>query len=512
MLRRRQWLIICITLLLMLALSVCFCAAQSPVTQAQAPNEEGKKDPASSKITVEVKNGDNKEKPEVKVSVDGKETDKDAGDRKKGEPATILPSPGEKLSPLNAEEIGKATASIGKKVDEIELSLGLVWGSWVWTEAAFGITWLKLILVVLAIGMVVLIDRIVRWFITRKLLRQAAEQRDPTWQDLLLETAKRPLSLFILVYGIYAAISPLFTHLDVPGSTNLVRRISGELVDLAGTVAVLWLLYSLLRVFERRLKFRSYSSPNIDDLLVTMIGKSLRVVVILLGLLIVIQNLTGWQIGPLLASLGLGGLAVALAAKDTIANFFGTLTIIFDSPYHVGEHIRLDKYEGTVENIGFRSTSIRTFDGAVVSIPNEKAINSGVENIGRRMRIRWHTNLGLRYDTPRAKVAQAVEIVSEILNDPEHMNPEFPPRVFFNGFGDWSLNIAVFAWYEPAMWWDYQAWLQEKCFRIMSRFEEEGIEFAYPTSTVSLETNGDKSVFPSVVQFDEKKRTAKQRP
>jgi len=221
-------------------------------------------------------------------------------------------------------------------------------------------------------------------------------------------------------------------------------------------------------------------------MLVPLVGTTLRIFIIIIGGMIVIQNLTGLQLGPLIASLGIGGLAVALAAKESIANFFGTLTILFDKPFQVGERIVIDNYDGTVESVGFRSTRIRTLTGHQVSIPNEKVVNSALENIGRRPHIRWLTNITITYDTPPDKVEKAVKIIEDILENHEGMNKDFPPRIYFNNFNDCSLNIMVVAWYHPPEYWTYQAWIQKTCFEIMREFEKEGIEFAFPTQTLYL--------------------------
>ncbi|MBU0767572.1 MAG: mechanosensitive ion channel family protein, partial [Proteobacteria bacterium] len=181
----------------------------------------------------------------------------------------------------------------------------------------------------------------------------------------------------------------------------------------------------------------------------------------------------------------------ALAAKDSIANFFGTLTILFDKPFQVGQRITIDKYDGTVENVGFRSTRIRTLAGHLVTIPNEMLVNSSVENIGERPHIRWLTNIGITYDTPPDKVEKAVQIIREILENHEGLKEDFPPRVFFNGFNDWSLNIMVVVWYHPPNYWDYQEWLQNICLEIMRRFEAEDIDFAFPSRTIYV-ANDDK--------------------
>lgn len=461
---------------------------QAPQKNEQIQKSAEQKEPsAPPKVTVEVKKADGKDVPEVKVQVEGK-TESATVPAKGPEPTGILPLPGEKLAPLETEQIDKAAQKVGKKVDEIEFRLGLKWGSWVWTEAFWGITWFKLLAVILAVTVVFLLERGLSWFI-KKRLSWSKDDRELKWKLVVLDASSKPLSLFIVVYGIYAALSPLFEHFDRPGLRNPVRTIAGGMTDLLGTVVVLWLLYRLLHSIERPLINRVSSQKDSDDLLVAIVGRSLRILIVTLGGIFLIQNLTGLEVGPLLASLGLGGLAVALAAKDSISNFFGTLTIVFDRPFQVGDQIKLDKYEGTVESIGFRSTLIRTLDGALVSIPNEKAINFGVENVGRRETIRWNTNIGLRHDTPPERVAKAVEIVSEILNDEEHVRPDQPPRVFFNGFNDCGPNISISAWYWPAIWWDYQSWRQDRCLKIMREFQKEGIEFAFPIRSLPWKKN-----------------------
>ena len=115
----------------------------------------------------------------------------------------------------------------------------------------------------------------------------------------------------------------------------------------------------------------------------------------------------------------------------------------------------------------------------------------GLENVAKRPHIRWLTNITITYDTLPEKVEMAVSIISEALENHEGMHPDFPPRVFFNGFNEWSLNILVVAWYHPADWWPMQAWLQKTCLEILRKFNDEGIDFAFPSRTLYL-ANDDK--------------------
>ena len=389
--------------------------------------------------------------------------------------------------PFDIEDkpLDRAGEAVGKGIEKIGDSAAAKVGHWITTEAFYDIRWFKLLLCLAAVFGVILFERILRILINTKIKTIPHREGIISWLRLFFQAAARPLSLFIWVYGIYAALTPLFPHFQSAEGANLVHAVAQRSADIAGTVAIVWFLFSMVQLLDARLKRWAIStSSDIDEILVPLIGKSLRVFIVIVGGMVVIKNLTGIEIGPLLASLGIGGLAVALAAKDSIANFFGTLTILFDKPFQVGERIVIENYDGVVEEVGFRSSRIRTLTGHLVTIPNEKLVNSTVENIGKRPHIRWLTNIGITYDTPPEKVTQAVGILEDILADHEGLHPDFPPRVYFNGFNDWSLNIMVLLWYHPANYWEFQDFIQRTCLAILGRFREAGIDFAFPSRTV----------------------------
>jgi MscS family membrane protein len=347
---------------------------------------------------------------------------------------------------------------------------------------------------------VTLIVRVVRLMIERK-KQKAEEQEVKKIKHLVLEAAAKPLSLFIWIYGIYIVLTPLFVHFQKPDGTNFVYLVAQKAADLGAAIALFWFIFKLVSVVDYHLKkWAASTDSSIDDILAPLFGKTLRVFIVIIGGILIIQNLTGVKIGPLLASLGIGGIAVALATKDSIANFFGTLTILFDNPFQVGERVIIDNYDGVVEDVGFRSTRIRTLTGHLVTIPNEKVVNSGLENVGKRPHIRWLTNITITYDTPPHKVEKAVSLIREILDNHKGMHPDFPPRVYFNGFNDWSLNIMVIAWYHPANYWDMQEWLQQTCLEILARFNDEGIDFAFPSRTVYLANDDNRQLKLKMLQ------------
>jgi MscS family membrane protein len=408
----------------------------------------------------------------------------------------------ESPSELPAKEIPKqptkvdlAGEKVGQQMDNFTQQASSRIGGWINAKVFAGITWLKLILSLFLLFVVLLIERIVRLTIDRKRRKTEEEKEVKKIKHLILEAVAKPLSMFIWVYGIYIVLTPLFVHFQKPDGTNLVHTVAQKAADLGAAVAIVWFIFKLVSIVDFHLKKWAASTDNtINDVLAPLAGKTLRVFIVIIGGLLIIQNFTGVKIGPILASLGIGGIAIALAAKDSIANFFGTLTILFDKPFQVGERILIDNYDGVVEDVGFRSTRIRTLTGHLVTIPNEKVVNSGLENIGKRPHIRWLTNITITYDTPPDRVEKAVSIIKEILDNHEGMHPDFPPRVYFNGFNDWSLNILVIAWYHPANYWDMQEWLQRTCLMVLRRFNDEGIDFAFPSRTLYLANDDNRQL------------------
>jgi MscS family membrane protein len=394
--------------------------------------------------------------------------------------------------PKEPKKIDQVGEKVGHQIDDFTQKASSRIGAWINSKAFYGITWLKLILSFLLLFVVLLIERIVRLNIDRRWRRIEEKEEVKPIRHLILKSVAKPLSLFIWVYGIYLVLTPLFLHFRKPGGTNFLHTVAQQVAHLGAAVALVWFIFKLVSIVDFKLKKWAASTDNaLDDVLAPLAGRTLRVFIVIIGGILIIQNLTGVKLGALLASLGIGGIAVALAAKDSIANFFGTLTILFDKPFQLGDRILIDNYDGVVEDVGFRSTRIRTLTGHLVTIPNEKAVSSGVENIGKRPHIRWLTNITITYDTPPDKVEKAVSIIKEILDNHEGMHPDFPPRVYFNGFNDWSLNILVIAWYHPAVYWDMQEWLQRTCLEILRRFNDEGIDFAFPSRTIYL-ANDDK--------------------
>ncbi len=332
-----------------------------------------------------------------------------------------------------------------------------------------------------------------RRFLTRFARRLAAYTR---WEadDLLLEAADEPVSLFVTALGLYVACLPLLVLFS-----PRIRSVTGRISLAVAAGAVFWYFFRIVNVLDHYLRQLAQRTDNdLDDTFADILRKTLRVFIVIVGVLFIGQSILQLKITALLASAGIAGLAVAFAAQDTIANFFGSFMLLLDRPFRVGERIVVADTDGIVEAIGFRSTRIRTLDGHLVSIPNKEVANAKVENVGRRPFIRRLSNFTITYDTPPEKVETAVSIIRDVLKQHGHMDPEHPPQVYFNDYTDWALNIIMIAWFVPADYWAYLQWCERVNLDIMHRFGEAGIEFAFPTNTTYLAHDPNRALTVSV--------------
>lgn len=214
---------------------------------------------------------------------------------------------------------------------------------------------------------------------------------------------------------------------------------------------------------------------NLIRLICRVLGIAAAVIVLLEG-----GRYLGFPLTTLIASAGIGGLAIALSAQGLIKGLFGTVTILLDKPYRVGERIVVRGHDGIVEEIGLRSTKIRALTNHVIAIPNDQMADSEIENIGKRDHIRRNTDLHIPLDTPREKVEQAVACIRAALDQHEGMDPKFPPRVYFKEFGPDALIIQLTYWYAPPDLWEFLAFSERINLKIFSAFEQHGIQLSLP--------------------------------
>ena len=273
------------------------------------------------------------------------------------------------------------------------------------------------------------------------------------------------------------------SFLVLNGASELV----GTCVAIVTTLALSWTAICLVDAPKAWMTQRAgQTESKLDDMLAPIVSKSLVATIVVLTLVQIAQILSGKEITSILAGLGIRGLAFALAAQDTIKNLFGSMVLLADRPFEVGDRVIVDSTDGTVEAVGMRSTRVRTLTGHLVTIPNGELANKAIENVTKRPHIRRIFNITVTYDTPPEKVREAKAIIEEIMKDHEGMHPDFPPRVFFNDFLDAALNIFCIYWYHPADWWAYNELTERINMQILERFNAAGIDFAFPTQTLHL--------------------------
>lgn len=329
------------------------------------------------------------------------------------------------------------------------------------------------------------VGKIIGYFMKRPAVRKETGGEEITLANLIFRSASGPIAFLIFA----GALDTAFLFLVMSGP---VRQTANTIVELIISIGIAYFLYRLVDIVEFYLnKYAQSTESKLDDMLVPLLRKTFRVVIVIIAGLYIVESVSGKPITTILAGFGIGGLAVALAAQDSVRNLFGSVMILLDKPFEIGQRIVIDGFDGIVEEIGFRSSRVRTLTGHLVTVPNEKMVTTNIENIGRRPYIRRLTNITITYDTPPEKVEKSVKIIEEILENHEGMHPDFPPRVFFNEFNSASLNILVIYWYHPPEYWEFLAFTQKVNMKIMRAFEEEGIEFAFPTQTLYL-ANDDK--------------------
>lgn len=265
------------------------------------------------------------------------------------------------------------------------------------------------------------------------------------------------------------------------GALEILRR---GLV-LVVTASVVWILYRLTDLVAGVVEHRaSRTEGKLDDLVVPLARKSAKVVVVAFGVVFVADQL-GAQVGSLLAGLGLGGLAVALAAKDTLSNVFGSLTVVMDRPFHVGDWVIIGDLEGTVEEVGIRSTRIRTFHNSLITVPNSHVAMTSVDNMGARQYRRWTTTISVTYGTPPERLEAFCEGIRELVRThPETWKDFF--IVSFHSFGDSSLDIFMYLFFEAPDWKSEMAARHRLGVDIIRLAQHLGVSFAFPTQTVHL--------------------------
>ncbi len=270
-------------------------------------------------------------------------------------------------------------------------------------------------------------------------------------------------------------------------------------ISLSGVL--LWLIYRLLNVLSDYLIYlASKTESTLDDQLVPLLNKAMKIFVIIFGVLIIIQNL-GVNVVSVLAGLGIGGFAIAFAAKDMVANFFGSLMILFDSPFQVGDWIVVGQAEGTVEEIGFRSTKIRTFYNSLIAVPNADLATKEVDNMGRREYRRVREVIGITMDTPPEKVEAFLEGIKNIIKSNEYTRKDYY-HIVFSGYGSSSLDILLYFFLKVPDWSAELVEKQNIFVEILRLAKALNVNFALPAQILHIGSSSEHNKVEEKSAYD----------
>jgi MscS family membrane protein len=318
--------------------------------------------------------------------------------------------------------------------------------------------------------------------IVEVLLSKASERLRPGLRRALLEALVAPAGWAPKLGGIWMAFN-LLPIPDIP-SFDLDYFIN-PLAKAASAQIALWfgvrIIDRLCAIWEKK---ALATEGTFDDQLVPIVRKSTKVFLVITGVVMILQNL-GYSVTSLIAGVGLGGAALALASKDTVANLFGSLVIFIDRPFQIGDWVEIGEVEGTVEEVGLRVTLIRTFANSLITVPNAQLTTTAINNWSRMRKRRIKLVLGLTYDTTPAKVEEAVEAIRKVLREDERIDQSFF-LVNFTDLGAHSIDIFVYCFTVTTRWDEHLQIRQEVLLKFMRAVKDLGLDFAFPTQTIHL--------------------------
>jgi MscS family membrane protein len=320
--------------------------------------------------------------------------------------------------------------------------------------------------------------------LTKSIFRKTEATEAKKHTAVLLKSVVSPILLGIMLLAIWIAA----TRLQWNDTINaIVFKSYHILIVLNFTWLVVRLVTAFLDEQTRRTaeKNKALDTPT-NSKLMPLIKKTVVLIIWSIGVVMALSN-AGVSVAALLGTLGIGGIAVALAAQDTVKNIIGGVTLFIDHPFRIGDRISFDSIDGNVEDIGIRSTKIRTLDKRIITIPNSKIVDAAIENISDEPHRRVVIKLGLTYDTAMEKMEEALAILKSIpqtVKEVEHKDLS----ATFSSFGDSALMIT-FIYFIRKSTPDIMEAISKVNFKILNQFNQAGLDFAFPTQTVYVESS-----------------------
>ena len=329
-------------------------------------------------------------------------------------------------------------------------------------------------LIALAIVVAALLVGKALYWIFGNIVKQFTKKTKTRLDDIVIDMIEEPIVFIVTIAGIWYGVN----RLELP---ETAERWLGNIIQFLIILTIAWLITRLLDSFYREyvVPLVSKTETDLDDQLLPILQKGTKLTVWSIGTIVALNN-AGYDVGALIAGLGIGGLALAMAARDTVSNVFGGLTIFADRPFKLHDRIQIAGFDGFIRDIGVRSTRLETLDGRLVTIPNSKFSDTPVENVSLEPSRKVVLNLGLTYDTTPEQMKRAMEILRDIVahND----STEDKVLVSFNAFGDFAMGILFIYYIKSGA--DILQAQTDINMEILSRFTAEGLEFAFPTQTL----------------------------
>ncbi len=349
-------------------------------------------------------------------------------------------------------------------------------------QTLFDIPLANFILAVLVFLFIMLLRKIFTYIVI-VFLQKLAKHSVTYYDDKIISALKAPIRFGFIVVGFH------FFFLLIFKETDTIRHILNTLI----IYTVFWAILAIAEVLRGLIysvtgKFNAELSKEIGNFVLAI----LKILILGIGLGAMLQ-VWGINVTALVASLGIGGLAFALAAKDTAANLFGSFSLLADKSIRIGEWIKVNGVEGTVENIGMRTTKIRSFQKSLITVPNHIVANNPMENFSRRGIRRIKMHIGLTYSTNSEQIVQIIDAIKLMLQQHEGISQKDSLMVNFDSFGDSALNIFIYSFTNTANWANYLDIREDIHLKIMKIVEENGSSFAFPSQSIYVEQMPEKS-------------------
>lgn len=319
----------------------------------------------------------------------------------------------------------------------------------------------------------IVLGRLVRWF-AEKILPKLTAKTETQLDDVLVEVLKAPMLFALTLVGFWIGIK----RLSMPAN---VMEMMADAYKFLLVISATWFVSRAVSTFINVVLKEKVNdeSSRMDEHALSLIKKVSSFVIWSIGVITALNN-AGVDVGALIAGLGIGGVAIALAAQDTAKNIFAGMMILFDRPFKIGELITIDGTTGYVEDMGIRSTKLRTYSGQLVVIPNYKTADSNLTNITREPSRRIELNVGLTYSTTPEQMRQAMDILCKLPSSVGGIEEKV--KVYFTSFGDFSLNITC--WYYIKKDSDLFETQSAVNLHVLDEFNAHGLDFAFPTQTL----------------------------